>query len=156
MHLFLCIYVCELSWHCLFVYLCISLCVSLFLSISMCMRMSISMSVYVSVCYCLCVCICLLIYEYMFCSQWITYNSYLSYKELIDNSPFQVYVIYDLIKYCRQVCLEICEHLNIMLFTIIPKYPQTKATSSMEKNGSSSKYMTRSKSKVKNNWKLLK
>ncbi|XP_069995724.1 choline/ethanolaminephosphotransferase 1 isoform X2 [Penaeus vannamei] len=62
-----------------------------------------------------------------------------------------VYVIYDLIKYCRQVCLEICEHLNIMLFTIIPKYPQTKATSSMEKNGSSSKYMTRSKSKVKNN-----
>ncbi|XP_037792635.1 choline/ethanolaminephosphotransferase 1-like isoform X2 [Penaeus monodon] len=61
------------------------------------------------------------------------------------------YVIYDLIKYCRQVCLEICEHLNIMMFTIIPKYPQTKATSSMEKNGSSSKYMTRSKSKVKNN-----
>ncbi|XP_063593631.1 choline/ethanolaminephosphotransferase 1-like isoform X2 [Penaeus indicus] len=61
------------------------------------------------------------------------------------------YVIYDLIKYCRQVCLEICEHLNIMMFTIVPKYPQTKATSSMEKNGSSSKYMTRSKSKVKNN-----
>ncbi|XP_047491542.1 cholinephosphotransferase 1-like isoform X2 [Penaeus chinensis] len=61
------------------------------------------------------------------------------------------YVIYDLVKYCRQVCLEICEHLNIMMFTIVPKYPQTKATSSMEKNGSSSKYMTRSKSKVKNN-----
>ncbi|XP_042891824.1 choline/ethanolaminephosphotransferase 1-like isoform X2 [Penaeus japonicus] len=61
------------------------------------------------------------------------------------------YVIYDLIKYCRQVCLEICEHLNIMLFTIIPLYAPTKATSSMEKNGSSSKYMTRSKSKVKNN-----
>ncbi|XP_042239799.1 cholinephosphotransferase 1-like isoform X5 [Homarus americanus] len=61
-----------------------------------------------------------------------------------------VYVIYDLIKYCREVCLEICNHLNIMLFTIVPKCP-TGTKASVEKNGSSSKYMTRSKSKVKNN-----
>nr|XP_045612535.1 choline/ethanolaminephosphotransferase 1-like isoform X8 [Procambarus clarkii] len=63
-----------------------------------------------------------------------------------------VYVIYDLIKYCREVCLEICSHLNIMLFTIVPKYVSgAKSLSSAEKNGSSSKYLTRSKSKVKTN-----
>ncbi|XP_050691772.1 cholinephosphotransferase 1-like isoform X2 [Eriocheir sinensis] len=63
-----------------------------------------------------------------------------------------VYVIYDLIKYCRQVCLEICQHLNIMLFTIVPHPPSCSGhVAAPEKNGSSSntKYMTRSKSKVK-------
>lgn len=54
-----------------------------------------------------------------------------------------VYTIYDLFKYCTQVCLEICEHLNIKLFTIVPKL------SSSEKNGSHSKYNTRSRSKAK-------
>lgn len=61
------------------------------------------------------------------------------------------YVMYDLVKYCRQVCLEICHHLNISLFTIVPKCPSSSTVAaSSEKNGSS-KYMTRSKSKVKNN-----
>ncbi|KAG0711545.1 Cholinephosphotransferase 1 [Chionoecetes opilio] len=64
-----------------------------------------------------------------------------------------VYVLYDMIKYCRQVCLEICRHLNIMLFTIVPKCPPgTGHASAPEKNGgggSNTKYMTRSKSKVK-------
>ncbi|KAK4315782.1 hypothetical protein Pmani_013020 [Petrolisthes manimaculis] len=59
-----------------------------------------------------------------------------------------VYVIYDVIKYCREVCLEICSHLHIKLFTIVPKYPHgTKLSSAAEKNGSSTKYNTRSKSK---------
>ncbi|KAK8739088.1 hypothetical protein OTU49_003470 [Cherax quadricarinatus] len=62
-----------------------------------------------------------------------------------------VYVIYDLVKYCREVCLEICDHLNIMLFTIVPKNQSGVKTPTVEKNGSSSKYSTRSKSKVKNN-----
>lgn len=63
-----------------------------------------------------------------------------------------VYVICDLIKYCREVCLEICDHLNIMLFTIVPKCPSgAKISSSSEKNGSSAKYMTKSKSKMKSN-----
>ncbi|XP_063840307.1 cholinephosphotransferase 1-like isoform X1 [Scylla paramamosain] len=60
------------------------------------------------------------------------------------------YVIYDVVKYCRQVCLEICQHLNIMLFTIVPRCPPASGHAS-EKNGSSStsKYMTRSISKAK-------
>ena len=63
---------------------------------------------------------------------------------------FQVYVMYDVVKYCRQVCLEICQHLNIMLFTIVPRCPPASGHAS-EKNGSSStsKYMTRSISKAK-------
>lgn len=62
------------------------------------------------------------------------------------------YVMYDVVKYCREVCLEICQHLKIMLFTIVPKCPPGSGHSSApEKNGSNSstKYMTRSKSKVK-------
>ncbi|XP_068220800.1 choline/ethanolaminephosphotransferase 1 isoform X3 [Palaemon carinicauda] len=60
-----------------------------------------------------------------------------------------IYVIYDLIKYCQKVCLEICHHLNISLFTIVPKRPASSTSSAaFEKNGSS-KYMTRSKAKVK-------
>ncbi|XP_066977406.1 choline/ethanolaminephosphotransferase 1 isoform X5 [Macrobrachium rosenbergii] len=62
-----------------------------------------------------------------------------------------IYVIYDLIKYCQEVCLEICHHLNISLFTIVPKRPASSTSSAaFEKNGSS-KYMTRSKAKVKSN-----
>ncbi|XP_045118392.1 cholinephosphotransferase 1-like isoform X3 [Portunus trituberculatus] len=61
-----------------------------------------------------------------------------------------VYVMYDVVKYCRQVCLEICQHLKIMLFTIVPRCPPASGHGS-EKNGSSSttKYMTRSISKAK-------
>ncbi|CAL4124098.1 unnamed protein product, partial [Meganyctiphanes norvegica] len=55
-----------------------------------------------------------------------------------------VYTMYDLFKYCTEVCLEICEHLNIKLFTIVPKI-----STSTEKNGNHSKYNTRSRSKAR-------
>ncbi|MCL4125824.1 UNVERIFIED_CONTAM: hypothetical protein GTU68_044050 [Idotea baltica] len=53
-----------------------------------------------------------------------------------------IYVTYDLIKYCREVCLDICDHLHIYLFVIEPR------GSAGEKNGNV-KYNTRSKSKAK-------
>ncbi|RXG59413.1 Cholinephosphotransferase 1 [Armadillidium vulgare] len=60
------------------------------------------------------------------------------------------YVTYDLAKYCREVCLDICDHLQISLFVIDPPSKGSKrGPSPGEKNGGnvSSKYSNRSKVK---------
>ncbi|KAB7493643.1 Choline/ethanolaminephosphotransferase 1 [Armadillidium nasatum] len=61
-----------------------------------------------------------------------------------------LYVTYDLSKYCREVCLDICDHLQISLFVIDPPSKGSKrGPSPGEKNGGnvSSKYSIRSKAK---------
>ncbi|KAJ6645749.1 Choline/ethanolaminephosphotransferase 1 [Pseudolycoriella hygida] len=65
-----------------------------------------------------------------------------------------IWCTWDLMRYCSQVCLEICEHLNIQLFRIpypprLPTNPTTTApvTSSnntSDRNGLSAKRQTRS------------
>lgn len=46
----------------------------------------------------------------------------------------QIWVTLDFFKYCSQVCLEICDHLKIMLFRI-PYVNEQQLSSGAEKNG---------------------
>lgn len=61
------------------------------------------------------------------------------------NFFFQIWVTLDLMRYCTQICFEICDFLHIELFRIpYPGGPQkTFFTQTAEKNGTNSKITTR-------------
>lgn len=53
-----------------------------------------------------------------------------------------IWVTLDLLRYCAQVCIEICEHLNIQLFRI-PVMDQRPSSQLSEKNGTNRSQRTR-------------
>nr|CAI5832474.1 unnamed protein product [Callosobruchus analis] len=55
--------------------------------------------------------------------------------------PLQIWVVIDLVRYCSQICHEICDYLHVELFRIpYPGGPQkTYVQSPSEKNGKTDK-----------------
>ena len=47
--------------------------------------------------------------------------------------PLQAFVVVDLILYSRCVCLEICAHMGIELFRIVPNPPPSSQTQQTKK-----------------------